>query len=135
MKYGRSRSKGRSACAGEVTRTCRRCRQRYKTVDADPDNLCENCVRNAASFEQRVAQDFLDGRYPEFELFEIFDVKACRVTVTKDGDGRVLDYVEFEKPHLAYTAAEIRLLKQKREGGEANRQRNAGVETTPSNGK
>ena len=71
--------------------------------------------RDAKRFEQRVAHDFLVGRYPEFELVEIFDVKACRVTVTKDAYGRVLDYVEFEKPHIVYTAAEIRLFKQKRE--------------------
>ena len=105
----------RAQCADEVARTCRRCQQRYKTVDADPDNLCEACVRDAKRFEQRVAHDFLDGRYPEFELFEIFEVKACRVTVTEDAYGRVLDYVEFEKPHIVYTAAEIRLFKQKRE--------------------
>jgi hypothetical protein len=116
MRYAMSRYK-RAQWAGEVMSICRRCRQRYKTVDADPDNLCEECVRDAKRFEQRVAQDFLDGRYLEFELFEIFDVKACRVTVTKDAHGRVLDYVEFEKPHLVYTAAEIRLFKQNREDG------------------
>src|SRR5205809_73924 len=113
MRYATPRYK-RARCADEVTRTCRRCGQRYKTVDADPDNLCEDCVRDAKRFEQRVAQAFLDGRYPEFELFEIFEVKACRVTVTKDAHGRVLDYVEFEKSHIVYRAAEIRLFKQKR---------------------
>ena len=114
MRHATSRYK-RAQCADEVTRTCRRCRQRYKTVDADPDNLCEECVQGAKRFEQCVAQDFLDGRYLEFELFEIFDVRACRVTVTKDAHGRVLDYVEFEKSHIVYRAAEIRLFKQKRE--------------------
>ena len=114
MRYATSRYK-RAHCAGEVTSTCRRCRQRCKTVDADPGNLCEECVRNSKRFEQHVAHDFLVGRYLEFELFEIFDVKACRVTVTKDAHGRVLDYVEFEKPHIVYTAAEIRLFKQRRE--------------------
>src|SRR5439155_24848485 len=121
----------RAQSADEVTRTCRRCRQRYKTVEADPDNVCEDCVRDARRFEERVAHDFLDGRYPEFELFEIFDVKACRVTVTKDAYGRVLDYVECERPHIVYTAAEIRLLKQKGEGAEAKRQGKANVETIP----
>ena len=119
MRHATSRYK-RAQCADEVTRTCRRCRQQYKTVDADPDNLCQDCVRDAERFEQRVAHDFLDGRYPEFELVEIFDVKACRVTVTKDAHGRVLDYVEFEKPHIVYTAAEIRLFKQNREEACAN---------------
>ena len=119
MGHATSRYK-RTQSADEVTRTCRRCRRRYKTVDADPDNLCEDCVRDAKRFEERVAQDFLVGRYPEFELVEIFDVKACRVTVTKDAHGRVLDYVEFEKPHIVYTAAEIRLFKQNREDGCAN---------------
>jgi hypothetical protein len=116
MRYATSRYK-RAQRAGEVMRTCRRCAQRYKTVDAAPDNLCEECVRDANRFEQRVAQDFLDGHYPEFELFELFEVKTCRVTVTKDADGRVLDYVEFEKPHIVYTTAEIRLFKQNREAG------------------
>src|SRR5439155_22021749 len=113
MRYATSRYK-RMQCAGEVTRTCRRCGQRYKTVDADPDNLCEDCVRNSKRFEQRVAHDFLDGRYPEFELFEMYDVKACRVTVTKDAHGRVLDYVEFEKPHNVYKDA-VLVFKHKRE--------------------
>jgi hypothetical protein len=92
----------------EVTRWCRRCKQRYRTVEEDPDNLCLDCAGRAAEFEAQVALGFIGGRYPDFSVFELFGEKICRVVLSRDERGEIDNFVEFCAPHIVYAAAAIR---------------------------
>ena len=85
--------------AHAVTRLCRRCGQRYETLDQDCENLCLRCLHDR-EFEQRVAEWFLKSPFALFELYSIFD--EVRVRVILNGGG---DWVEFEKEHPVYIEA------------------------------
>ena len=98
MRYS-AKNYRRSDAAYTVTRRCRRCQQGYRTVVADPDDLCPHCCHNE-DFEQRVGDWFLKNPFACFEVYSIFDEHRVRVILN---GGR--DWMEFEKPHPVYVEA------------------------------
>src|SRR5262245_2895908 len=98
MRYSANNHR-RSVDVYTATRHCRRCKQRYRTAVADPDDLCPHCCHNK-DFERRVADWFLKNPFALFEVYSIFDEHGVRV-VLNAGRHRV----EFENEHRVYIEA------------------------------